>query len=153
MKRILILLLVLLLLAVGAAGGAYVFMPGLLGLKPEPAAPTQPQEPPKPVSVKPATVRMATIDVPVMIDGKIDRQVHFSVVLVATPETLAAVQAGLPRLRNGIIQFCYEAFPKQYAEHGRMDLPRLKASLAQIAERVLGPGAVKDVLLQSYIEM
>lgn len=152
MKRILILLLVVLLLGGGAAAGAYVFMPGLLGLKQEkPEAPPPP--PPKPVSVKPTTVRMATLDVPVMIDGNIDRQVHFTIVLVVEPEALAKVQADLPRLRNGIIQFCYAAFPKQYAEHKRMDLPRLKASLAQIAERVLGRGAVKDVLLQSYIEM
>jgi hypothetical protein len=34
-----------------------------------------------------------------------------------------------------------------------MDLPRLKASLEQIARRVLGAPAVKDVLLQSYFEI
>ncbi|WP_337995551.1 hypothetical protein [Oleispirillum naphthae] len=151
MKRILILLVLVLLLGGGAAAGAYFFMPALLGLKHEQAAAPPPPE--KPVSVKPVTVRMTTLDVPVVIDGAIDRQVHFTVVLVVSPETLAKVQADLPRLRNAIIQFCYAAFPKQYAEHHRMDLPRLKASLSQIAERVLGPGRVKDVLLQSYLEM
>jgi len=151
-KRILIMLVLVLLLGGGAAAGAYFFMPGLLGLKKqeEPVAPPPPE---KPVSVKPATVHMATLDVPVVIEGRIDRQVHFTVVLVVEPETLAKVQADLPRLRNAIIQFCYAAFPKQYVEHRRMNLPRLKTSLSQIAERVLGPGAVKDVLLQSYIEM
>jgi len=151
MKRILILLVIALILGGAVAGGLYVFMPEVLGIKSE--APAAPPPPEKPVSVKPTTVHMTTLDVPVMIDGKIDRQVHFSVVLVVEPDSLASAQAALPILRNGIIQFCYEAFPKQYAEHHRMDLPRLKVSLTQIARRVLGAAAVKDVLLQSYIEM
>jgi flagellar basal body-associated protein FliL len=153
MKRLLIIGVAGVLLSGGLLAGLYVFMPGILGLgnKPEAAAPA-----PEPVAappVKPTLVKMTTLDVPVVLGGEINRQVHFTVTLIVAPESLAAVQAALPRLRDAFIQMAYVAFPKQYAEQGKMDLPRLKASLIQVARRVLGEAALKDVVLQSYIEM
>lgn len=153
MKRLLIIVIAGMLLSGGLLAGLYVFMPGILGLgsKPEAAAPAPEPAPPPPV--KPTLVKMPTLDVPVVLDGAINRQVHFAVTLIVAPESLAAVEESLPRLRNAFIQMAYAAFPKQYAEQGKMDLSRLKASLNQVARRVLGEGAVKDVVLQSYIEM
>jgi hypothetical protein len=153
MKRLLIILVAVLLLCGGGFGGIYLFMPGLLGKKLP--APAEVPPPPPTISgpVKPTLVKMPTIDVPLMLDGEPNRQIHFNFTLVVAPESLSAAQEALPRLRNSIIQFTYDAFPRQYAEQGRMDLPRLKASLEQIARRVLGAPAVKDVLLQSYFEI
>ncbi len=155
MKRILIVIVAALLLAAGIAGGLFVFMPGMLGLAaPEaPEAPAPPPEPVAPEPVKLTLVHMTALDVPVVLDGVVNRQVHFTVTLVVKPEFLAAVQEGLPRLRNAFIQLAYAAFPKQYATGEGMDLPRLKASLMQITHHILGTDAVIDVLLQSYIEM
>ncbi len=153
MKRLLIILVAVLFLSGAILGGLYVFMPGVLGL----GAPKPVEAAPPPVveaaPVKPTLLKMVTIDVPLVMDGALNRQIHFNVTLVVAPESLAAAQEAQPRLRNSIIQFAYDAFPRQYAEHGKMDLPRLKASLEQIVHRFLGADAVKDVLLQSYFEM
>ena len=125
MKRILIVIVAALLLAAGIAGGLFVFMPGILGLA-APEAPAPPPEPVAPEPVKPTLVHMTTLDVPVVLDGVVNRQVHFTVTPVVKPESLAAVQEGLPRF---------------------------KVSLTQITHHILETDAVIDVLLQSYIEM
>ena len=150
MKRLVIFAIALLLLTLGIGAGLYVFMPEVLGLKPEQVAEAPP--PPPPVEVKPATVRVASIDVPVMIDGKAQRQIHFGITLIAKPESQTKIAEALPRFRNAVIQFAYSGFPEQFSTEGRMDLPRLKATLLVLAKRTLGPD-VEDVLIQSYFEM
>jgi flagellar basal body-associated protein FliL len=150
MKRIVILAVAVLLLTLGIGAGLYLFMPERLGLEPEQAAEAPP--PPPPMEVKPATVRVAAIDVPVMLDGKAQRQIHFGVTLITKPESQARIADELPRFRNAVIQFAYSGFPEQFSTEGRMDLPRLKATLLVLAKRSLGPD-VEDVLIQSYFEM
>ena len=151
MKRIVIVAVAVLLLTLGIGAGLYLFMPEVLGLKTEQAA-EAPPPPPPPVEVKPTTVHVASIDVPVMIDGTAQRQIHFGVTLIAKPESHAKIVEELPRFRNAVIQFAYSGFPEQFSSEGRMDLPRLKATLLVLAKRTLGPG-VEDVLIQSYFEM
>jgi len=151
MKRIVIVAVAVLLLTVGIGAGLYLFMPEVLGLKTEQAA-EAPPPPPPPVEVKPTTVQVASINVPVMIDGTAQRQIHFGVTLIAKPESHAKIVEELPRFRNAVIQFAYTSFPEQFSSEGGMDLPRLKATLLVLAKRTLGPG-VEDVLIQSYFEM
>lgn len=150
MKKIVIIALAVLLLSLGIGAGLYLFMPEVLGLKPTVEAAAPP--PPPPVPIKPATVRVASIDVPVMIDGKASRQIHFGVTLITKPEAQAKVADALPRFRDAVIQFAYTGFPEQFQTAGKMDLPRLKATLLVLAQRSLGPD-VEDVLIQSYFEM
>ncbi len=150
MKRIVILAVAVLLLALGIGAGLYLFMPELLGAKPKVEAVAPP--PPPPPQVKPATVRVASIDVPVMIAGQAQRQIHFGVTLITKPESQAKITDDLPRFRNAVIQFAYTGFPEQFATAGKMDLPRLKATLLELARRSLGPD-VEDALIQSYFEM
>jgi hypothetical protein len=150
MKKIVILAVAVLLLTLGIGAGLYLFMPEVLGFPPKVAAEAPP--PPPPVQVKPATLRIASIDVPVMLDGKAQRQIHFGVTLITTPESQAKIAEDLPRFRNAVIQFAYANFPEQFASAGGMDLPRLKATLLILAKRSLGAD-VEDVLIQSYFEM
>ncbi|MBN2753065.1 MAG: hypothetical protein JXQ84_10200 [Rhodospirillaceae bacterium] len=153
MKRVLIIVVVALLLSAGVGVGVYVFAPSLLGV--EKTADAAPEPPPSVVEApkKPSLVHMATIDVPIVSDGVIDRQVHFTVLLITAPESQVTVQDGLPRLRNAFIQFAYAAFPQQFEKGGHMELPRLKVSLKQIAQRLFGGDVIHDVLIQSYFEM
>lgn len=150
MKRIIVIAAVVLLLAGGALAGLYMFAPGLLGL-PQPVAAEAPAAPP-PQPVKPDTVALDTIAVPVMLNGSPQRQIQFRVTLLTTPEAHAKVVEDLPRLRNAVISFAYGYFPEYFAENPKMDLARLKVTLLKLAQRSFGNG-VEDVLIQSYIEM
>lgn len=150
MKRVIVIAAVILLLAGGALVGIYLFMPGLLGL-PQPVAAEAPAAPPPP-PVKPPTVALDTVAVPVMLDGNPQRQIQFRVTLITTPEAQAKVIEDLPRLRNAIISFAYGFFPEYFAGNPKMDLARLKVTLLKLAQRTHGDGVV-DVLIQSYIEM
>lgn len=152
MKRLVVIAAIVLLLAGGSLAGLYLFMPGMLGL-PEPApseVAAAPEPPPQPV--KPATIPLDTVAVPVMLDGKPQRQIQFSITLVTTPEAHEKVVADLPRLCNAVISFAYSFFPEYFAATPKMDLARLKVTLRELARRTLGDG-VEDVLIQSYIEM
>ncbi len=150
MKRLIVIAAAVLLLAGGSLAALYVYMPDLFGAPP--AEPPPPAVAPEPPPVKPSLVHLDTIAVPVMLEGKPQRQVQFAATLVTTPEAHAKAVEDLPRLRNAVISFAYGFFPEYFAEHPKMDLARLKATLLRLAQRTLGDG-VEDVLIQSYIEM
>lgn len=149
MKRILVLVIAILLLILGVGAGLYLFLPETIGMKSEPAV--EPPPPP-PVPVKPTTMRLAPVDVPVMLGGTAQRQIHFGVTLIVKPDSVVQVAEELPRFRSAVIQFAYSSFPEQFATEGRMDLERLKVTLLELARRTIGPN-VEDVLIQSYFEM
>lgn len=152
MKRLVVIAAIVLLLAGGSLAGLYLFMPGMLGL-PEPPKPEEvAADLPPPPPTKPPTVAMETVSVPVMLDGKPQRQIHFSITLITTAEAQAKVAEDLPRLRNAVISFAYGFFPEYFASTPKMDLARLKVTLLKLAQRTLGDG-IEDVLIQSYIEM
>jgi len=154
MKRILILLAIALILAGGAGAAAYFFVPELLGIKKEEAVAEakEPEPEPKPDLVKPILQHVKTLDIPLVIDNKVDRHIYFDVTLIVDPEHYAEVELLLPRIESAYIQFAYAAFPKQYKEHGKMDLPKLRVSLKKIAQKTLGEDLIHDALLQSYFE-
>jgi len=156
MKRILVLLSIVILLGGGGVGAAYFFVPSLLGIhnpadeSEEVAAEVKPE--PVAAPIKPLTIRMPTIDVPLVMGDVISRRVYFDVILIVEPEMYDKAQATLPRLRNAFIEFAYSAFPKQYKKAGKMNLPKLRFSLRKIAKSTLGADVVKDVLIQGYLE-
>ncbi len=150
MKRVIVIAAIVLLLVGGSLGGLYMFMPEVLGLAPKVAEAPPPPPPPQPV--KPTTVHLETVNLPVMIDGKLQRQVIFTCTIVVRPEIEAKATEELPRLRDAVINFGMSFFSEYFVDHPKMELPRLKATLLALAKRTLGDG-VEDVLIQSYIEM
>lgn len=152
-KRLLIILLAAVLLSGVSLGALYFFAPGMLGLHAEKEAAAAPPEPEKPPQiVKPATINLDTFGLPVVIGGKISRQIHVSVTLVVKPESFTAVENMVPIVRNAIIQESYDFLPRQFENGGQMDLVKLKATLLQVVRRAVGGDSVQDLLIQAYFE-
>lgn len=152
-KRLLVIVLVILVLAAGAGVGVWLLAPGLIGLgkapEPPPAAePVPPPEPPKPVFVS-----MKTIDIPVVVNGALNRMVHVNLVLVVPAEEKDAVTEAIPRLRDAFIRKASAFFPKELEESGKISPRRVKDVFFDEAAKILGKAKLKDLLVQGYFEM
>lgn len=134
------LLILLLLLIVGGGGGYYYFF--ILAAEDEMAEPAPPPPPDN------RFVEMKSLRIPVMRSGVV---VNY-VVLHLTLETVGADKEELalsllPRLRNAFLTDLHGYFATVPVED-RLMVKALKRRLLIISNRVLGPGTVKEVLVQ-----
>ncbi len=149
MIRLIFIVVAFLLMIGGVIGGLYYW--GIdplaklgihLGLTPEtPAA--------KPVVVLPSYVDFGLLLVPVIQNREVSHQAEMVVRLRVAPDKKDDVAAELPRLQAGFLEDLMEFLPMALRDSSELDLPAICARLQAVADRILGPGAVKQVIIEN----
>lgn len=148
MKRLILVILALILLGGGSFVGLVAFgvVPDILGLGLQVGAvePEAPVEPPPP---RPDYVNIAPFVVPIILEsGALHRQIYFDLRLEVTPGTVGELTRRMPVLHDAFIRYLHQWYPLWMRDHSDVDLRETKRRLTTVAERVVGPGVVRDVL-------
>ena len=149
MKAIILLLFGLGLLGGAAFGGWTLYNKFMVPPTPEELAKREAEKPPPPV----AYVRLSPIVVPVIGKDKVEQ----FVTIVCTVEVDAAkqpqAQANVPRLLDAFIGTLYAGVDDKSVMSGPLvNIPVLKDKLGAAAAKVLGPGVVQGVLVQTVTQ-
>lgn len=148
MKRLLLVIFALVLLAGASLVGLVAFgiVPDILGLGIQVAEEEAPA-PVEPPPVQPEYISMMPFVVPIILeDGTLHRQLYFDVRLAVTPGKAGEVTARMPVLQDAFIRYLHKWYPLWMRDHADIDLQETKKRLTTVAERVVGPGVVGDVL-------
>lgn len=96
-------------------------------------------------------VKLRPLILPVMGRDQVDQMLVLIVALeVPSMEAAARVDSVQPRLTDAFISVLYGALDNGSVMEGTLvDVSRIKTKLADASERVLGPGIVKNVLIQT----
>lgn len=146
MKKIILLVLALLVL-IGAGVGGYVMFGLKAGHGEEHA-----EEPKKKERVGPPVyVQVGPMIVPVLGAKTVEQNIMVTVSLEVDDEpTRDKVRNENPRLVDAYVQALYGGIDKGQVIDGQvLNIPALKTKLQEATDKVLGPGIVHDVLIQS----
>jgi flagellar FliL protein len=147
MKKIILLVLALLVL-IGAGVGGYV----MFGPKP-PKDGEHVEEAPKKKerTGPPVFVQVGPMIVPVLGAKTVEQNIMVTVSLEVDDDTIREqVRQQSPRLVDAYVQALYGGIDKGQVIEGQvLNIPALKNKLMETTEKVLGPGIVHDVLIQS----
>ena len=144
MKRVIIILVVLLILGGGGAAAYIVLMGGDAEAEEEMA------EAPEETDVLPVFVEFNPIVLPILGDGEIVQFVSIVVTLeVGSEDEADRVVAFAPRLNDAYMNALYgRLLASEVINDGVVDLRRIKSRLIEESNDVLGPGTVRDALIQ-----
>ncbi|WP_413203750.1 hypothetical protein [Rhodospirillum sp. A1_3_36] len=151
------LIVIVLLLVVGGgvvAGIKFGFIPDFLGLSP----PEAPVEEPKALSPlerlgqPPFLISLNPIEIPVISNGQIIRRCSFAFRVQIEPEDTVEVRHLFDKLQSKILEDLMVFLPRNLETRDTVDLMAVKQRMRRVAEQVMGPGKVKDVLIQGYFE-
>ena len=147
-KKTLVLGVATLLLVAGGSGTAYYFV---TGSKKEAIASSQ--EPPQ-APKAPIYIQIEPLNVPVVRDD--NRRYVYSVAInlqVNDEKSRDLVNSLMPRLRDAFLrQVNANPVPAQKGSDS-VDLERLKIRLSEIADKVVGPKVVEDVLFIRIVRL
>jgi len=97
----------------------------------------------------PVYVEMEPLTAPFIRDGKFAQYVVLVVNLEVANDTNAEiVQSEMPRLRDAFVRELHALAAMRPADQRLINVARVKARLLAGANRVTGPGVVRDVLIQ-----
>ncbi len=145
MKRVLLIVLGLVLL-LGAGGGGYYYFVlhgDALAGSPEPAAVGE-------HAGDPVYVEFNPILLPILGDDRVEQFVNIVIALEFTDQAAADRAIALaPRLNDAYLRALYGTLHTRTSVHnGIIDLQAIKARLVEESNAVLGPGVVRDALVQ-----
>ena len=148
MKRLLVVVFALVLLGGGSFVGLVAFgiAPDVfgLGIRMEDKAAEAPPPPPPP---RPDYVNIAPFVIPIILeDGRLHRQLYFDLRLEVQPGKGSEVTRRMPILHDAFIRYLHKWYPLWMRDHSDIDLRETKKRHVTVAERVVGPGVVNDVL-------
>ncbi|MFV3073683.1 flagellar basal body-associated FliL family protein [Niveispirillum fermenti] len=145
MKKIILLVLALLVL-IGAGVGGYVMFGPKPGHEGE-------QEEPKKRERKgpPAFASVGPMIVPILGAKTVEQNIMVTVSLEVDDDAAREqIRQQNPRLVDAYVQALYGGIDKGQVIDGQvLNIPALKAKLQEATDKVLGPGVVHDVLIQS----
>lgn len=108
-----------------------------------------PAEPAAPVKVQPPSfVDFGLLIVPVVQDREVKKQAEMILRLEVPHEKKEVVAQHLPRLQNAYLQELMSFLPIHLRDSDKLDQAVVRRRLTALSERVLGPGMVKDVLIE-----
>ena len=144
MKRVIIILVVLLILGGGGAAAYIVLMGG------DAEADEEMAEAPEETGTLPVFVEFNPIVLPILGDGEIVQFVSIVVTLeVGSEDEADRVVAFAPRLNDAYMNALYgRLLASEVMNDGVVDLRRIKSRLIEESNHVLGPGTVRDALIQ-----
>ena len=117
------------------------------------ASPARAQHAPEPVPGAPVFVRLPLFVIPVIEGEEVTRTVTVGVALeLAEGQTAESIEPKRPVLIDAFFKELYGMFG-QRSRAGRIaEEGTIKERLGRVADRVLGPGVVKQVLIQQLFE-
>jgi hypothetical protein len=149
MIRLIFIVVAFLLMVGGLIGGLYFWgvdplakFNALVG-----NAPAIPETPAAPVAVPPSFVEFGLLIVPVVQDREIKKQAEMIIRLEVPHEKKERVAQNLPRLQNAFLQEMMSFLPSHLRTATQLDHAVIQRRLYMQAEKVLGAGMVKDVLI------
>jgi flagellar FliL protein len=100
------------------------------------------------VVLPPSFVEFGLLIVPVVQDREVKKQAEMIIRLEVPYEKKERVAQNLPRLQNAFLQEMMSFLPGHLRTATQMDHSIVQRRLLVQAEKVLGPGMVKDVLIE-----
>lgn len=153
MRIVVLLVVAIISAAAGFGGGWYVFVEMGLGA-PEPGheadTPVAEDAAPRSPSAVPVFVNIGPLTIPVLASDRIDQLVTL-IVAVEVDDAAAGerVRVQGPRLTDAYLTSIYGSIAMgRLMDDGIVDIAAVKARLAEESRRILGPAAVRDVLVQ-----
>lgn len=151
MIRLIFLVIAFLLMVGGIIGGLYFWgidplarFNALIG-----NAPAEPLlEGQAPMAAPPSYVDFGLLVVPVIQDREVKKQAEMILRLEVPFEKKEVVAQNLPRLQNAFLEDMMAYLPYQLRSSSSLDEAAIRNRLNIIAEKVLGPGMVKDVIIE-----
>lgn len=107
---------------------------------------------PATVVVPPTFVDAGLVGVPVIKGNKVVKSVVLQLQLDVEPGAKSRIEANLPRLQHGFLADLMAFMPAHLKDRSQVDIAAVKRRLAWVCERVIGPGAVREVLIMGIQE-
>ncbi|CAA7613285.1 conserved hypothetical protein [Magnetospirillum sp. LM-5] len=150
MIRLLFIVLAFLIMVGGLIGGLYFW-----GVDPLAKfnqlvgnAPADPNAPKVPAVTPPSFVEFGILIVPVVQDREIKKQAEMIIKLEVPYEKKEKVAQNLPRLQNAFLQEMMSFLPGHLRNQPQLDHATIQRRLQYQADKVLGAGMIKDVLIE-----
>lgn len=153
MIRVIFIVISLLLLIAAVVGGLYywgVDPLAKLGLVTPVDQGTSPAPPPPSSSSPPSYVDFGLLMVPVIQNREVLRQAEMIVRLEVDSRNKDIVARNLPRLQNAFLEDMITFLANNLRPDQPADVEAIRRRLLIIAERTLGPGYVRDVVIDNF---
>lgn len=154
MKKVILIVGAVILLVAGGLGGAAMLGLGPLasrfgsGGKVAEETPSAPQPP----SAAGRKFPMATFIIPVIEKRTLRRQVAMDLELQVNPAAGDKMATLMPRLYDAYYKRLYEIVPRHSDPRSAADTQIIHDELTKVADRVLGDGTVRQVVIKSIYE-
>lgn len=154
MIRLIMIIVVLLIVLLLTVGGLIYFkvVPDFTGMILPPTktvASAASAVPAEPVVVDPELYDITPVTVPVIRDGQLTGSVYVAFRLEMVPGKQKVVDDHLQQLHDVYIRALYRELAAEFNERETPNIPAIKAYLKELTEKVVGPGVIKDVIIQS----
>ena len=148
MNRTVIIILVALLVMAGCGGAVWYFF-----LQAEaPIVEAEKKERKASLEV-PEFVDIENLSIPVIREGRVEKYITISVSLEMTnKESKALADEAFPRLKDAIFRDLYSYFSMQQSGNAGLNVAQVKSRLLWAAERAIGDGRIKQVIIQGAYE-
>ncbi|CCG07536.1 hypothetical protein [Pararhodospirillum photometricum] len=157
MIKILIALVVLVVLAGGggAAGMAMGYLPDIFHLFPQAPTVSAPLLPPTPrqrLGPPPFLLSMKPLEIPVIQNGEVTRRLSIRLRLHLQEADNSTLSQRGHLLHAAFFQDMMGFMPQLMEGRTDVDLRAIKDRLKVVADRVVGAGVIKEILIQGYFE-
>ena len=143
----------IMLLLVGGGVGAMVFLGiGPFGQFNPFQNPGDAENPKEEVFVRPSYMDLEVFSVPVMIEDQKSRIVHIMIKLEVAKEKRLEIVHSMPVLRDAFLRDLLMFLPYHVADGRHVDAATVTGRFMRIADRLYGPGVVKNVLVKELLE-
>lgn len=153
MIRILVIVFALVLALAGGAAGLIHFgiLPDFTGLL-RPPVEAEAAPPPPPPRVEPVFQHISPFLVPIIRNGQIERSLYIGLRLRVNPDKGREVALYHSRLHDAYMRLLFDLVPQQMERRDTLDLAAMKVRLKEVADRLMGPGMVEEVMFQAVFE-
>lgn len=154
MLRLLVIIFALVLTAASGFGGLIHFgvIPDVTGLiKPDQGENGESEKAPPP-RIEPVFMTLEPFLIPVIRDGKVVRNLYIGLRLDVAPDRAQQAQQSIPRLHDAFMRTLFEVVPELLEERSTVDVEKMKWRLQTVADEVVGPGVIQDVMVQALFD-
>ena len=148
MNRTVVIILVALLVIAGSGGAVWYFF-----LQAEAPVVAEQKKAQKASLEVPEFVDIENLSIPVIREGRVEKYITISVSLeMADKESKVLADEAFPRLKDAIFRDLHSYFSMQQASSAGLNVSQVKARLLWAADRAIGKGRVKQVIIQGAYE-
>lgn len=108
----------------------------------------------KPKEEPPRFVEADPLAIPIFQDERVAATIHIQLKLETVGEAnYATIYKSKAKLRDAFLTELHGFIPRMLKKTERIDVSILKTRLQMVADRVLGPGVARDILIQSVTDI